>query len=176
MLLPLSYLLFRLGLVGEDYLHRVFLPNIKTLHHLPRLEAATHLLLGQTPLDSPSAHHQTMYQKISERGWILFVVSHRVQEEELLLSPRCVNHLFRSGSSLLHVHLKSASRALYAQSLPLPAKLPPHPKPTGIGHSSISKGSTHQLPPIAILVSPVSTTPSYYSPAASPAPDNRMQV
>ena len=36
-LLPLSDLLFRLGLVGEDYLHRVLLLNIKTRHHLPRL-------------------------------------------------------------------------------------------------------------------------------------------
>ena len=103
-----------------------------------------------------------MYQKISVRGWILLVVSHRVQEGELLLSPRCANHLIHSGSNLLHVHLKCVSRVLYAQSRPLLAKLPPHPKPIGADRSSTnSNGSTHQSPPVATFVSPVSTTPSH---------------
>ena len=64
--------------------------------------------------------------------------------------------------------------APYAPSPPLPAKLPPHPKPIGAGHSSISNGNVHQLPPIATLASPASTTPSHPSPAA--ALDDRMQV
>ena len=102
-----------------------------------------------------------MYQKISVRGLILFVVSHRVQDKELLPSPRCANRLFHSGSNLLHVHLKCVSRTLYAQSPPLPAKLPPRPKPIGADHSGISNGSTHQLPPIVTFVSPVSTAPSH---------------
>ena len=102
-----------------------------------------------------------MYQKISVPGWILLVVSHRVQDKELLLSPRCANHLIHSGSNMLHVHLKCVSRVLHAQSRPLLAKLPPHPKPIGADHSSIGNGSIHQLPPIATLVSPVSTAPSH---------------
>ena len=64
--------------------------------------------------------------------------------------------------------------APYPQSPPLPAKLPPHPKPIGAGHASISNGNVHQLPPIATLASPASTTPSHPSPAA--ALDDRMQV
>ena len=63
--------------------------------------------------------------------------------------------------------------APYSQSPPLPAKLPPHPKPIGAGHSN---GNIHQLPPIATLASPTSTTPSHPSPAAASAPDDRMQV
>ena len=108
MLLPLSHLPFHL--VGEDYPRPIPL-NIKTRCHLPHLEATTHLLLGQIP-NALSVQHQRMYQKTSERGWIAFVASHWAQEEGIPLSLHRANHLFRSGSNLLHVHQKYISQLM----------------------------------------------------------------
>ena len=106
--LPLSHLPFHL--VGEDYPRCIPL-NIETRCHLPHLEATTHLLLGQIP-NALSVQHQKMYQKTSEQGWIAFVASHWAQEEDIPLSLHCANHLFRSGSNLLHVHQKYISQLM----------------------------------------------------------------
>jgi hypothetical protein len=63
----------------------------------------------------------------------------------------------------------------FPASPPLPAVLPPHPRPIGAGlssHSNINNSSSINLPPIATLSSPVSTSPSHPSPSA----DDRMVV
>jgi hypothetical protein len=64
----------------------------------------------------------------------------------------------------------------YPSSPPLPAVLPPHPRPIGAGHSSHSNNNNNSnhinLPPIATL-SPGSTAPSHPSPSAV---DDRMVV
>lgn len=64
----------------------------------------------------------------------------------------------------------------YPPSPPLPAVLPPHPRPIGAGLSHISNNNSGpiNLPPIATL-SPASTAPSHPSPAANGS-DERMQV
>ncbi|KXN84805.1 hypothetical protein AN958_12099 [Leucoagaricus sp. SymC.cos] len=59
----------------------------------------------------------------------------------------------------------------YPPSPPLPAVLPPHPRPIGAGHGTSS--SALPLPPIATLNTPPSTVGS---PGASADRDDRMQV
>jgi hypothetical protein len=63
----------------------------------------------------------------------------------------------------------------YPPSPPLPAILPPHPRPVGAGlssHSSNNNSNSINLPPIATL-SPSSTAPSHPSPSAA---DDRMMI
>lgn len=63
----------------------------------------------------------------------------------------------------------------YPSSPPLPAILPPHPRPVGAGlssHSSNNNSNSINLPPIATLSPSSSTAPSHPSPTA----DDRMVV
>lgn len=77
---------------------------------------------------------------------------------------------FRTQPTTSHSPESRQAHDTYPPSPPLPAVLPPHPRPIGAGHGTSS--SALPLPPIATLTPP-STVPS---PGASGEREDRMQV